>query len=86
MSSDEWILYYWNGEPPFCGRGEFARLMFEEAGVQYTEVNDGKVLYNEIILGKGDGYPMFAPPVIKKGTRNSCSTQLSRKFELLTKY
>ena len=70
MSSDEWFLYYWNGEPPFCGRGEFARLMFEEAGVQYTEVNDGKVLNNEIILGKGDGYPMFAPPVIKKGTIN----------------
>ena len=66
-SNDEWVLYYWNGEPPFCGRGEFARLMFEEAGVKYTEVNDGKLLLSEIVQGKGDGFPMFAPPMIKKG-------------------
>lgn len=63
MASD-WVLYYWNGFP---GRGEFARLVFEEAGVKYTEVNDRDVIVNEIIQGKGDGHPMFAPPVIKKG-------------------
>ena len=63
MSAD-WILYYW---PGFPGRGEFARLVFEEAGIKYTEENDRDKITNEIILGKGEGYPMFAPPMIKKG-------------------
>ena len=65
MSLDSgWVLYYWDGFP---GRGEFARLLFEEAGVKYTEVNNGEVIFNDIINGKGDGFPMFAPPMIKKG-------------------
>lgn len=65
MSSDsDWVLYYWDG---FVGRGEFVRLMFEEAGVKYSEENSGEIIMNEIILGKGEGYPMFAPPMIKKG-------------------
>ena len=63
MSSD-WILYYW---PGFVGRGEFVRLVFEEAGVKYREEEDGNKIKNEIILGQGEGYPMFAPPMIKKG-------------------
>ena len=70
MASNEWTLYYWNGReggPQCCGRGEFVRLMFEEAGVKFTEVNDRKVIENKIILGKGDGFPMFAPPMITKG-------------------
>ena len=65
MSESGWKLYYWDG---FVGRGEFVRLMFEEAGVQYTEVNDREVIFNDIISGKGDGFPMFAPPMIQKGT------------------
>ena len=62
--SSEWVLYYWAGFP---GRGEFVRLIFEEAGEKYTEENSGEVIMSEIIQGKGDGYPMFAPPLIKKG-------------------
>ena len=64
MSDSDWFLYYWDGFP---GRGEFVRLVFEEAGVKYTEVNSGEVIFNDIINGKGDGFPMFAPPMIQKG-------------------
>jgi len=63
--SDDWILYYWPGMP---GRGEFIRLIFEEAGVKYSEINDADVLMTEIIQGQSDFYPQFAPPMIKKGT------------------
>ena len=65
MSSD-WVLYYWSGFP---GRGEFVRLVFEEARVKYTEMNDWERIKKEIIEGEG-GYPEFAPPMIKKGTHN----------------
>ncbi len=29
-------LYYW----PVGGRGEFIRLLFEDAGAKYTDIND----------------------------------------------
>lgn len=61
---DEWQLFYWPGMP---GRGEFVRLIFEEAGVKYTEVSDPKIIMGDIIQGQGDFYPHFAPPMIKKG-------------------
>ena len=61
--SDDWTLYYWPGMP---GRGEFIRLIFEEAGVKYSEINDADVLMTEIIQGQSDFYPQFAPPMIKR--------------------
>ena len=64
MASD-WILYYW---PGFPGRGDFVRLVFEEAGVKYQEENDTTIIVNEVLRGKREGYPMFAPPMIKKGS------------------
>lgn len=63
----EWKLYYWYGFP---GRGEYARLMFEEAGVPYDDVcnregNSDAVL--KYFKGEHDGFPVRAPPVIQRG-------------------
>lgn len=33
-----WILQYWAA----AGRGEFVRLVFEEAGITYVEDNDSQ--------------------------------------------
>ena len=63
MSSGPYTLYYW----PLAGRGEFVRLILEEAGVKYKEVNDGKILKDNIIGNTHGGYPVFAPPMIKCG-------------------
>ncbi len=64
--SDEYVLYYW----PLAGRGEFIRLIFEEVGQPYKEVND----INDAMLdrktfhvGHKGGFPNFAPPILKKG-------------------
>ncbi|XP_013395749.1 glutathione S-transferase [Lingula anatina] len=67
-SSSEWVLYYW----PLAGRGEFVRLVFEEAGVPYKEINDVELLsknFKKIDLPPSEdfSFPCFAPPVIKKG-------------------
>jgi glutathione S-transferase len=61
--SDKWELYYW----PVAGRGEFIRLIFEEAGIPYTDISDVSVIKDVVMQGKLPGYPGFAPPVIKKG-------------------
>lgn len=36
-------LYYWPGIP---GRGEFVRLVLEEAGVPYVDVGNGDEVWN----------------------------------------
>ncbi|CAH1246668.1 GSTP1 [Branchiostoma lanceolatum] len=75
MSSadEEWVLYYWGTPPggkPFCGRGEFVRLIFEETGVKFREVGDHEVLKNMFFskeMEKQVGFPSFAPPMIQRG-------------------
>ena len=65
-------LIYWPGLP---GRGEFARLLFEEAGVPYVDRADKpKDAVSAISsLTAGDNFgddsnpPLFAPPVLKHG-------------------
>ena len=47
-------LYYW---PNIPGRGEFVRLVLEEAGASYRDVG----------RQPAEGYPVFAPPVLKHG-------------------
>ena len=65
-ASDDWVLHYWGNT--FKGRGEFVRLLFEAAGVSYTENNDGgKILALTDMGGSlGDGlpYPAKSPPVV----------------------
>lgn len=59
-------LYYWPGIP---GRGEFVRLAFEKAGVDYIDVCREKGLkkMEEFLDGKKGGFTPFAPPFLKVG-------------------
>jgi glutathione S-transferase len=64
-----YLLYYW---PEIPGRGEFVRLVLEDAGAPYVDVGRSEehggvgavVAYWE---GRADGHPVFAPPVLKHG-------------------
>jgi len=69
----EWELFYWgawkeDGKNHMIGRGEFVRLMFAEAGVAYKEVGreEGAVA-KFVFQGGNTNFPIFAPPVIRKG-------------------
>lgn len=64
-------LYYW---PNIPGRGEFVRLVLEEAGVPYVDVGrqtkeegGGIEAVVAFYAGKNPGHPVFAPPVLKHG-------------------
>jgi glutathione S-transferase len=64
-------LYYW---PNIPGRGEYVRLVLEEAGAAYRDV--GRLSKEEgggidavlaFYAGRNAGHPVFAPPVLKDG-------------------
>jgi glutathione S-transferase len=64
-------LYYWPGIP---GRGEFVRLVLEEAAASYRDM--GRLPADEgggieavaaFWAGRREGHPVFAPPVLKQG-------------------
>jgi glutathione S-transferase len=64
-------LYYW---PNIPGRGEFVRLVLEEAGVPYVDVGrqasergGGIGAVVAFWEGRNAGHPVFAPPVLKHG-------------------
>lgn len=64
-------LIYWGGMP---GRGEFVRLLLEEAGADYTDtahiengVKEVLGLIDEGYKGDGDNPPPFAPPILRHG-------------------
>ena len=64
-------LYYW---PTIPGRGEFVRLVLEEAGALYVDVGrrprnegGGSEAVVAFYAGKTAGHPVFAPPVLKFG-------------------
>jgi glutathione S-transferase len=64
-------LYYW---PNIPGRGEFVRLVLEEAGVPWVDVGrrprqegGGVEAVTALYLGEHEGHPIFAPPVLKQG-------------------
>lgn len=80
-TSDRWQLYYHGGIP---GRGEFARLMFEEAGVPYDDLSAG-------IYGMFDGFsegrsqtntssPVLFPPALGKGDFLICQTPAIMRY------
>lgn len=62
-------LYYW---PEIPGRGEFVRLVLEDAGVEYIDVarlpdeEGGGYAALERVLA-GPGMPPFAPPILRTG-------------------
>jgi glutathione S-transferase len=68
----QYELIYWPGIP---GRGEHARLLFEEAGAQYTdhaiEPGPAMKLLRSLISEDNVGYdinpPVCAPPILKHG-------------------
>ena len=64
-------LYYW---PDIPGRGEFVRLVLEEACVPYVDVarkpreqGGGVEAVVAFYAGRSDGHPVFAPPVLRQG-------------------
>jgi glutathione S-transferase len=68
---DAYQLYYW---PEIPGRGEFVRLVLEEAGAPYVDVGrlpreqgGGTPAVVAFYEGSNDGHPIFAPPVLVHG-------------------
>lgn len=64
-------LYYWPGLP---GRGEFVRLVLEQAGAPYVDVGrlpetegGGVPAIARVRRGDLGGVPPFAPPVLQDG-------------------
>jgi glutathione S-transferase len=64
-------LYYW---PDIPGRGEFVRLVLEQAGTPYRDVGrlpadqgGGADAVLAFWAGQREGHPVFAPPVLKQG-------------------
>jgi glutathione S-transferase len=71
MSAAPYELYYW---PEIPGRGEFVRLVLEEAGVDWVDVGrrpreegGGVEAVLAFYAGKHAGHPVFAPPVLRQG-------------------
>jgi glutathione S-transferase len=60
-------LYYW---PTIQGRGEFVRLLLEDAGADYVDVartKDGMARMMRLLAGKERGALPFAPPFVRVG-------------------
>jgi glutathione S-transferase len=60
-------LYYW---PTIQGRGEFVRLVLEEAGADYADVARGRAgdrRMFKLLDGRNVKRPPFAPPFLKSG-------------------
>ncbi len=69
--STPYELYYW---PNIPGRGEFVRLVLEEAAAPYRDVGrlpkergGGVEAVAAYWAGQREGHPVFAPPVLKQG-------------------
>lgn len=69
--TETYELYYW---PNLPGRGEFVRLILEDAAVPYVDVArlpkdegggvEAVLRYNR---GEAEGHPALAPPILKAG-------------------
>ena len=82
--NDDYRLYYW---PQIPGRGEFVRLILEDAGAPYTEVarlpedeGGGIAAVLGFYQGDHDGHPAFAPPVLEVGGLVLAQTPLICRF------
>ena len=69
--TETYELYYW---PFLPGRGEFVRLILEDTGTPYIDVarkpeaeGGGAAAVIAFRTGKREGYPIFAPPILKLG-------------------
>jgi glutathione S-transferase len=80
MRHPKYELFYW---PGIQGRGEFARLAFEDAGVPYVDVARGaggmKAMMRLLEVGAGGLVP-FAPPILRAGKILVAQTSLVLEF------
>ena len=62
---DKITIFYW----PLRFRGNFLKLILEEAGVNYEVQDDIETIKNNILGNYSDKNPMptFAPPALKIG-------------------
>jgi glutathione S-transferase len=76
-------LYYWPGIP---GRGEFVRLVLEDAGAPYVDVarlperRGGGVKAIMSVLASADAVPPLAPPVLQHGELLIAQTALICRY------
>ena len=78
-------LYYW---PGLAGRAEFIRLIFAEVNQTYKDVDDIAELEKISLSTQSEGFPNFAPPVLKNGDFTLAQTPvicryLGAKFGLM---
>ncbi|XP_060064122.1 glutathione S-transferase-like [Ylistrum balloti] len=81
--ADNWELMYW----PLAGRGEFIRVIFVEAGIEFKDTDDSKVITEKVKEGKMEGFPVKFPPVLCNGDFHLSQTPtickyLGKKFGL----
>jgi glutathione S-transferase len=82
-STPTYELFYW---PGIQGRGEFVRLVFEEAGLPYVDVVrqpqnlGGGVPALVKLLADDTTMPPFAPPVLRVGTLRIAQTALICRY------
>lgn len=77
-------LFYW---PTIQGRGEFVRLVFEEAGLPYVDVGrrpegegGGRAAILKLLEDDLAGMPPFAPPVLRVGPLRLAQTALICRY------
>jgi len=77
-------LYYW---PSVQGRGEFIRLVLEDAGAPYVDVarlpeaqGGGARALAKMLEGSGNARPPFAPPILRAGRLIIAQTPLILAF------
>ncbi|PNW87542.1 hypothetical protein CHLRE_02g142200v5 [Chlamydomonas reinhardtii] len=83
-----WELWYW---PGMKGRGEYVRLVFEEAGVPYKDMGQSAGLagiVEWVWKGGNTGFPVRAPPAVRRGDFTLSGTPvlmayLGRQFGLM---
>ncbi len=84
VTTPPYELFYW---PTIQGRGEFVRLVFEEAGLPYVDVarrpeseGGGIAALMKMLEDDAAGIPPFAPPVLRVGTLRIAQTALISRY------
>jgi glutathione S-transferase len=83
-SATPYTLYYW---PSIAGRGEFVRLVLEEAGAPYRDVarlpaaeGGGVQALLALLRAPPPGTPPFAPPILQHGSLLIAQTALICRY------